>query len=222
MHTARNSWSAVLAAMMTALAVMEASDAAAQTEQQRAWCYDPNATDPQTIEGCTALANSGRFSGRDLAIILYDRGLSYENTNQYNLAMADFSQAIGLDPNYADAYDDRGNIYVHLNNYTRAIPDYDRAIAMKPDFALAYSNRGYTYYKMGNIQQALADLDRAISLDQKTGRTFVNRALARAADHNCAGAAQDYMAAKQLNWKFTISDQVKTQCGATVTQVLGP
>ena len=210
---------AVIAAMA---AVMGSSGASAQTEQQRKWCYDVNATDPQTIEGCSALVQSGQFRGRDLAIVLYNRGLSYENTQQYNLAMADLSQAVGLDSHYAEAFDERGNVYVKIGDNDRAIPDYTRAIALKPNYALAYSNRGYTYYKMGKFDESLADLNRAISLNPKVGRTFVNRALTRFAKHDCQGTADDLLSAKRLNWKYTVPDQMKAQCGSALAKVLGP
>jgi lipoprotein NlpI len=204
---------AVIAAMAAGLGPHGAS---AFTDQQRTWCYDDKATDPQTIEGCTALIQSGQFSGHDLAIILFNRGLSYENTKQYSLAMADFSQAVGLDPNYAEAYDDRGNVYYKSGNNAQALSDFDRAIALRPGFALAYSNRGYVHYVTGDLDQALADLDRSISLDQSQGRAFVNRAIVHAARHDCDGAVQDYMAAKRLSWNFTISDRTKAQCGSAL------
>ncbi|HUO93025.1 MAG TPA: tetratricopeptide repeat protein [Rhizomicrobium sp.] len=197
------------------------TSASAYTDEQRKWCYAPEATDEQTIDGCTALAQSGQFSGRDLAIILYDRGLSYENTKQYNLAMADFSQAVGLDPTYADAFDDRGNVYTKTGDYNHAIADYDRAISLKSDVALYYSNRGYTYYLKGDNDAALTDLDRAISLDQKTGRIYVNRALARFAKHDCQGTVDDLLAAKRLNWNYTVSDAMKAQCGSAMAQMVG-
>lgn len=190
------------------------NSATAQTEQQKTACYDPKATDADTVDGCSALANSGQYSGRDLAIVLYNRGLSYENMKQYPQALSDLSQAVGLDPNYIDAFDERGNVYLKLGDYDRAIPDYDRAIQLNPSFALAYSNRGWTYYKKNDLDHAFADYDRSISLDNKYGRVFINRAVADLAKNDCASAAQDYLKAKQLNWHFTLTDQVKAQCGA--------
>jgi tetratricopeptide (TPR) repeat protein len=220
MRAAHAFWSGIAA--VAALAVMGAGGASAQTEQQRKWCYDQAATDPQTIEGCTALEKSGKYRGRDLAVILYNRGLSYENTEQYTQAMADFSQAVGLDPNYADAFDDRGNVYVWTGDHERALADYNRAIALKPNTALFHNNRGYTYYKMSDLDRALTDLNRAISLDPKMPRAYVNRALVHFAKHDCKGTADNLMAAKRLNWKYTVSDEMKAQCGDALAKVLAP
>jgi tetratricopeptide (TPR) repeat protein len=224
MRTAHAFWRgiAVVATLAVAALAVGTGGASAQTEQQRKWCYDPAATDPQTIEGCTALEKSGKFRGRDLAIVLYNRGLSYENTEKYTLAMSDFSQAIGLDPNYADAFDDRGNVYLKTGENERALADYNRAMALKPNTALYFNNRGYTYYKMSDLDRALADLNRAISLDPKIPRAYVNRALVHFAKHDCKGTADDLMVAKRLNWKYTVPDEMKAQCGDALAKFLAP
>lgn len=205
-----------IAACMAA-ATMSPAQVGAQTPQQRTWCYDDKATDPQTIDGCTALILSGGLAGRDLAIVYYNRGIGYEGTNQLALALSDYNSAIRLDPNYADAFDNRGNTYFKTGDNQRAIADFDRAIEIKPDFALAFSNRGYVYYSTGQYDQAIQDLDRSITLDASRGRSFVNRALVRIAKHDCAGAAEDYVKARQLNWEFTISDESRAACGAALT-----
>ena len=58
------------------------------------------------------------------------------------LAIADFTRAIELRPNYPKAYNSRGVVFMS-NGYesSRAIADFDRAIALKPDFRYAYINR---------------------------------------------------------------------------------
>jgi tetratricopeptide (TPR) repeat protein len=196
------------------------ANASAQTQQQHDWCYDPNATDPQTIDGCTALVSSNSYHGRELAIILYDRGLSYENTKQYTPALVDISQAIALDPNYSDAINERGNVFVKTKQYDLGLKDYDEAIRLKPDFALAYGNRGYTYYLMNNMDRALDDLNRAIGIEPTAGRMYVNRALIRIAKKDCTGAAQDLQSARRMNWNYTVSADARAACGAALADFL--
>jgi tetratricopeptide (TPR) repeat protein len=58
----------------------------------------------QQITSCTALIQSGNESTENLAIAFYNRGLAYENKEDYARAIADYSEAIRLDPNDADAY----------------------------------------------------------------------------------------------------------------------
>ena len=202
--------------VLTVALICRWSVASAQTQQQHDWCYSPSATDDQTIEGCTALIEHGGLQGRELAIVLYDRGLSYENKNQLPLALEDFSQAVALDPSYAEAFNDRGNTLFKMHENERAITDYDKAIALKPT-ALYYSNRGYVYFKMDNLDKALPDLDQSINMDPNVGRFHVNRALVFIARHDCASALQDLLAAKRLNWNFDSEMvYVRTQCGAVM------
>ena len=60
----------------------------------------------------------------------------------YKGAITDYTQAIRLNPDYADAYYNRGNAKSKLGQHFAAIADYDIAIRLNPDDAGAYYNRG--------------------------------------------------------------------------------
>jgi tetratricopeptide (TPR) repeat protein len=57
-------------------------------------------------------------------------------------AIADYDQAIALDPKDAIAYNGRGNVYYDRKDYDGAIADYVQAIMLDPKLALAYNGRG--------------------------------------------------------------------------------
>ena len=57
-------------------------------------------------------------------------------------AIADFTEAIELQPDFADAYYNRGIAYHEKREYDRAIVDYTMTIGLKPDLVEAYNNRG--------------------------------------------------------------------------------
>ena len=61
---------------------------------------------------------------------------------EYDKAIADYGEAIRLDPKDAFAYNSRGLAWYSKKEYDKAIADYDEAIRLKPDFAVAYYNRG--------------------------------------------------------------------------------
>ena len=58
----------------------------------------------QQIKSCTALIESGAEAKENVAIAFYNRALAYENKEDYDRAIADYSEAIRLNPNDADAY----------------------------------------------------------------------------------------------------------------------
>ncbi len=53
----------------------------------------------------------------------------------YPKALADYTKAIQLDPQYANAYNNRGLAHYHSKAYDKAIADFTRAIQLKPTFA---------------------------------------------------------------------------------------
>jgi tetratricopeptide (TPR) repeat protein len=93
------------------------STAIAQQSRDRTWCDDQNSTDDQTIAGCTAVIKSGRDSQHRLAVDYYNRGLAYRNKGDYDRAIADYNQAIRLDPKYAAAYNNRGRAYADKGDH---------------------------------------------------------------------------------------------------------
>ena len=54
--------------------------------------------------------------------------------------MADFNEALRLDPNQADAYFNRAVCWGSKGEYGKAAADYSQAIAVDPGFAAAYNN----------------------------------------------------------------------------------
>lgn len=62
----------------------------------------------QQINSCTALIQSGQETTENLSIAFYNRALAYENKEDYERAIADYSEAIRLNPKDAEAHFYRG------------------------------------------------------------------------------------------------------------------
>ena len=59
----------------------------------------------------------------------------------YDRSIADFTEAIRLNPRMSDYYHkDRGCAYHGKNDYDRAIADFTESIRLNPKFAAAYYN----------------------------------------------------------------------------------
>jgi tetratricopeptide (TPR) repeat protein len=70
------------------------------------------------------------------------RGYAHYLKGDAERAIADYTRAIELRPNYPNAYNSCGVAYMaHGYGAARSVPDFDRAIALKPDFRYAYINR---------------------------------------------------------------------------------
>jgi tetratricopeptide (TPR) repeat protein len=95
-----------------------------------------------------------------------------------NAALADYNQAIALNPKNDWAYYKRALLKKdRLNNdYKGAIADYTQAISLNPKFADAYAQRGVL--KKDNLRDypgALSDFDRAISLNPNSAEAYTQR-----------------------------------------------
>ncbi|MEH2179983.1 tetratricopeptide repeat protein, partial [Nostoc sp.] len=114
------------------------------------------------------------FFNSNNAIVCKNRGIACRNQKDYEGAIADFSQALKLDPNYIDAYYNRGFAYFDLKDYDSAIADFNQALKLDPSkatdyynrgLANAYYNRGTTYYELKDHDSAIADFNQALKLD---------------------------------------------------------
>ena len=112
------------------------------------------------------------------------RGEDFAGGHDYNRAIADYSTAIQLKPDSAEAYNDRGFAYYLRGDCDRAIADYTRAIELRPDYPKAYNSRGVCYMGGGYSRaMAVADFDRAIALKPDFRYAYINRANARLLTH---------------------------------------
>ena len=132
------------------------------------------------------------------AEIYLDRGNDKYDSGDYKGAIADYTQAIRLNPNYADAYVNRGNAKDDLGQHLAAIADYDIAIRLKPDDADTYYNRGNAKDDLGQHLAAIADYDTAIRLNPNHTNAYYNRGLAKMKLEQFSAAIADYDTAIRL------------------------
>jgi len=98
------------------------------------------------------------------AIDAVHRGEAYFNKGEFDKAIADFTEAIRLNPEYDLAYIVRGLAYSEKGEHGRAITDYTDAIALDPKLPDAYALRGQAYEKQGDQAKAEADFAKAKEL----------------------------------------------------------
>ena len=79
-------------------------------------------------------------------------------------AIADYSQAIALDPKNADAYTGRGLALRDSSRLEQALADFNKAIDLDPKNANAFLGRGLTYQRQNQNPQAVADFEMYLKL----------------------------------------------------------
>src|SRR6266852_3068097 len=158
------------------------------------------------LDGAIRLATqalaSGELSLEDQAIAFYNRGVTWEKKKELERAIADFNEAIRLNPHYVPAFYDRGVTWEKKKDYDRAIADYNEAIRLNPKYALAFNNRGIAWGEKKDYDRAIADYNEAIKLNPKGALAFNNRGNAWYEKKDYDRAIADYSEAIRLNPQF--------------------
>jgi tetratricopeptide (TPR) repeat protein len=130
---------------------------------------DSKDADEMVIDGCTAFLQSGAdISAEYLLAAYFARGNAYYSSGDYDRAIPDFTEAIGLNPKHddlANLYSARGLAYYSKKRYSEAIADYTQTIALTPRYADAYKLRALAYYMNGQPNDAIADYRTELQLD---------------------------------------------------------
>lgn len=130
----------------------------------------------------------------------YDRARS-RRSHEVDEKLADYEEAIRLDPNFADAYAGRGANRSIKGDYDGAMEDYNYAIHLNPSLAYAHFNRGMAYEDRKDTDAALRDYDSAIRLNADYVDAYNSRGNLRYNLGDYPAAISDYDAIVRINPK---------------------
>lgn len=169
LRSLRNRWLPILALLL--LFAVGLGLAFATEERQKT----PHAT------GRVLVVGSANTSELETAADYFEAGNNEFDQKHYQNAIADYDQAIVLNPDYAEAYNNRAYTNMILENYAPALKDLDQAIALRPNYVRALMNRGdiYNYYYAIDRDKAMANYDRVLALNPSNTSICGHRLLAQ-------------------------------------------
>lgn len=134
--------------------------------QSVADCYQTTLEQPsrpdRIIAVCTEAIRGSSGLSRSSALV--SRGVGYERNNNLDAALADFDEAIALNPSNNWARSNRANIWRQKRNYDRAISELNEILRNDPQFIGAYVDRGMVHQERGDIQSARADFQAVLGM----------------------------------------------------------
>jgi tetratricopeptide (TPR) repeat protein len=188
----------VLAAIVTLALTGEALAASKADRDTCGRRGDPD----QRIRACTRVVEDTGETVRNRAIAINWRGVVRREQGNNDAAIADYEEAMRIDPAYAPPYNNRGNILRARGNLDRALADYTKAISLNPKFALAWSNRGFALLDRRQYEKAMDDCDEAINLAPKAAHGYACRGGAYGASGDNDASLEDCEEAVRLDPRY--------------------
>lgn len=129
----------------------------------------------------------------------FERGYDLIQRDDFDGAVAAFTDGLRDDPNDADALVNRGYAYGMLGRHDDAIRDYTAALRLRPGDAFArtqrarhYLSRGLARHKAGDVTGAVSDYDLSLGDAPSDPYAVGNRGLARLHLNDYAAALADF------------------------------
>jgi tetratricopeptide (TPR) repeat protein len=150
------------------------------------------------IAGCAAIIGDRNEPVGSRTVAYVNRGYEWRAKGDLDRAIADYSEAITLDPRHGSAYHHRGMAFRDKGDLDRALADLTAAIRIKGTPAL-YTSRGDVWRQKGDVDLAIIDYGEAIRLDANSVGAFYRRGLAWRDKDDLTRAISDHTSAIRLD-----------------------
>lgn len=102
-------------------------------------------------------------------------GANKARGGNYQEAIKNFSWAIQLKSDRADAYYDRGFAFFEIGDNKRSLEDYTQALKLNSKFTFAYIGRGNARFTLEDYQGAIADYTKALGIAANEDNNNIHR-----------------------------------------------
>ena len=133
------------------------------------------------VAGLLADTQGGQERGSLVAVKhLRGRADVWRLKRKHDMALADYTEALLLDPADASSLLGRGIVFGEKGQFGQALADLTEAIRIDPDDPRGYKNRGYFLSLQGDHERAIADFNEAIRLGPDDAQSYLWRGTIRA------------------------------------------
>ncbi|KAL2099075.1 hypothetical protein ACEWY4_005555 [Coilia grayii] len=144
-----------------------------------------------------ALALEGNM-GHDRAQIYHLMGMCYMSQDLLQQACDAFSNAVKINPDYAEAYHQRGLCRMRLHQ-VKSVQDLNRALSINPYFFQVYLSRATYYGSRDRYSKAILNCNEAINLQPSSVRAYLYRGAFKYFLKVYNGAVEDLTTAIKLD-----------------------
>jgi lipoprotein NlpI len=136
--------------------------ALAQSTPDAEFCAGSAGTADDRSAACTRAITSGKLSTQSLVIMFIGRGLAWNGKGDYERAIADYNEAIRLNPHDALAFYNRGTAQYYQGRFDAVAADLAEGSRLDPKYA-SYSHiwRSLALFRSGSADLARSELQHA-------------------------------------------------------------
>lgn len=91
----------------------------------------------------------------DNYLIHNNLGVAYSEKGEESNAIANYLEAIRINPKYAEAYNNLGYSYLLMGQWQDAAGQLHVAVRLNPGYTVAHNNLGLAYYRSGRYDEAI-------------------------------------------------------------------
>jgi tetratricopeptide (TPR) repeat protein len=119
-------------------------------------------------------------------------GLDQLHHRNYDAAIAEYTKALEIDPENAEAFDRRGNAYYQKGDLDHALPDFNQALTFNPRSADALLHRALVHMARGFYDLAVVDFNNSLDIVPYVLDGLLNRGICQVKLGDHAAAVNDF------------------------------